>query len=189
MKLTDFGLSRIGFLGRRAKGETFSRPPGVPQAMVPSVLTSPITPSTVGFPTPTLPVRSLTLQDSPAATPLLSPQPAANMPHFLSPSAKQLVLEAAADSPVDRSPLAVLSRRSSVVSTASSSHFGSFDRSVKKDDQSKTFVGTPDYLAPESILGIGQDASVDWVGLFDKPGGGPSFHLIVCVVGTRRDSL
>lgn len=27
----------------------------------------------------------------------------------------------------------------------------------------KNFVGTPDYLAPESILGIGMDAGVDWV--------------------------
>lgn len=25
------------------------------------------------------------------------------------------------------------------------------------------FVGTPDYLAPESILGVGMDARVDWV--------------------------
>ena len=24
------------------------------------------------------------------------------------------------------------------------------------------FVGTPDYLAPESILGVGMDAGVDW---------------------------
>lgn len=30
----------------------------------------------------------------------------------------------------------------------------------------KNFVGTPDYLAPESILGIGMDARVDWVCLF-----------------------
>lgn len=29
----------------------------------------------------------------------------------------------------------------------------------------KQFVGTPDYLAPESILGIGMDARVDWVRL------------------------
>lgn len=27
----------------------------------------------------------------------------------------------------------------------------------------KHFVGTPDYLAPESILGISMDAGVDWV--------------------------
>lgn len=27
----------------------------------------------------------------------------------------------------------------------------------------KNFVGTPDYLAPESILGIGMDVGVDWV--------------------------
>lgn len=27
----------------------------------------------------------------------------------------------------------------------------------------RNFVGTPDYLAPESILGVGTDACVDWV--------------------------
>ena len=30
----------------------------------------------------------------------------------------------------------------------------------------KVFAGTPDYLAPESILGLGQDSSVDWVSNF-----------------------
>jgi hypothetical protein len=29
--------------------------------------------------------------------------------------------------------------------------------------QKNNFVGTPDYLAPESILGTGQGTSVDWV--------------------------
>lgn len=35
----------------------------------------------------------------------------------------------------------------------------------KSDAGHKHFVGTPDYLAPESILGIGMDEMVDWVRL------------------------
>lgn len=76
-----------------------------------------------------------------------------------------------AESVIDRSPLAVLSRRNSVISNASSSAFGSMDHSGTAGagksggtGPEKTLVGTPDYLAPESILGIGQDASADWVG-------------------------
>lgn len=33
----------------------------------------------------------------------------------------------------------------------------------KECDVPRRFVGTPDYLAPESILGSLQDESVDWV--------------------------
>ena len=54
-------------------------------------------------------------------------------------------------------------RRNSIVSI-SSSLFGGDDKFLNKHgDDAPSFVGTPDYLAPESILGIGQDASVDWV--------------------------
>jgi serine/threonine protein kinase len=34
------------------------------------------------------------------------------------------------------------------------------------DARKGNFVGTPDYLAPESILGLGQSTAVDWVYLF-----------------------
>jgi serine/threonine protein kinase len=39
------------------------------------------------------------------------------------------------------------------------------ERPATETPTQKNFVGTPDYLAPESILGIGTDAGVDWVRL------------------------
>jgi serine/threonine protein kinase len=53
---------------------------------------------------------------------------------------------------------------SSISSGESSQIFGG--RLAEKMDeigQRNNFVGTPDYLAPESILGTGQGTSVDWV--------------------------
>ena len=52
------------------------------------------------------------------------------------------------------------SRRNSVTSI-NSSLLTTDDK--KPEQNEKVFAGTPDYLAPESILGIGQDTSVDWV--------------------------
>jgi len=60
------------------------------------------------------------------------------------------------------------SRRSSIASSVSNSSDGPMrsmydgDSGYNRNEQ-KVFVGTPDYLAPESILGLGQDSSVDWV--------------------------
>lgn len=44
---------------------------------------------------------------------------------------------------------------------ASSLHSSHAERGLSRGGPQK-FVGTPDYLAPESILGIGMDAGVDW---------------------------
>lgn len=56
-------------------------------------------------------------------------------------------------------------------------------------------VGTPDYLAPESILGTGQDATVDWVRPVGSHGKGIevlntyAFFVGFGVVGLGRDLL
>jgi serine/threonine protein kinase len=56
-------------------------------------------------------------------------------------------------------------RRDSSASNFSASSADSGAKSVLNTAplMANKFVGTPDYLSPESILGIGQDASVDWV--------------------------
>lgn len=151
IKLTDFGLSKVGFLGRRAKGDVFAS-----YAMDTSTaLLSPITPLPFGRrssfrdtpDTPTSPVgASLT------SSPLPAFMESSDRPEFdqLTPQQKLLGITHA---------VPVLSRRNSVASIASS-FFGA--HAADEKDMPK-FAGTPDYLAPESILGLGQGVSVDWV--------------------------
>jgi serine/threonine protein kinase len=104
IKLTDFGLSRAGFLGRRAA----------------------------------LGDGDALLTNSSGQFENLSGLP----PH-----------------------LANVGRRDSVASASSAESSKVRGRLTGKLIASKqrSLVGTPDYLAPESILGLGQGFSVDWV--------------------------
>lgn len=53
---------------------------------------------------------------------------------------------------------------SSLSSTESSTPArGRLAEKIEEKEQKSNFVGTPDYLAPETILGTGQGTSVDWV--------------------------
>lgn len=65
--------------------------------------------------------------------------------------------------PSHRRPTTGLGNVIDTSSPARSSTSGYRHRSNLKDTPIKHAVGTPDYLAPESILGTGQDSMVDWV--------------------------
>lgn len=62
------------------------------------------------------------------------------------------------------SPLrGVLGRRESIASASSNDSLAGFGSRIAERLESRRVVGTPDYLAPESVLGLGQGVSVDWV--------------------------
>jgi len=161
-------LSRIGFLGRRAREETTDDFGNSTPDLKTSASRSSFT-STDGS-LPPLPFNlggaADTRSTEGSSTPLPFPQMSAD-----------------------------LSRRGSVDSvfdqlTANSSNAAETRKILKKhhDNQlletgvkaEQAFVGTPDYLAPESILGTGQDAAVDWWALgvisYEFMWGYPPFH-------------
>jgi serine/threonine protein kinase len=141
IKLTDFGLSKSGFIGRRAIGVGDI---GVSKTHTPS-----------GPPlSPLPPPEGTTTGTGTHAFPFPGISPFRN----------------------------VLSRRGSVASISSNDSLaGLGSRMTEKleDRNPKKLVGTPDYLAPESILGLGQGVSVDWV----------RFHLLIRLVGCWSHSL
>ena len=108
IKLTDFGLSKAGFLGRRALG--------------------------VGD------VGGAALSRQNTLNKELSGSSA------VAPSVASLKSD----------------RRDSGSSYVSTEALNKSDK-VVDEKAKKTAGGTPDYLAPESILGLGQGVSVDWV--------------------------
>ena len=109
LKLTDFGLSKAGFLGRRAQGTIDS------------------------FGNSSLSSR-MSLYGSATFS-----QPGSSRPSVHMRSAS----------------VSVTTRRDSNASSSA------LDKEAGMNKNN--FVGTPDYLAPESILGLGQDTTVDWV--------------------------
>lgn len=78
----------------------------------------------------------------------------------------------------ERNPLNVVSSFSSARRGSTASSISTLTTDRREED--RRAVGTPDYLSPESILGIGQDAGIDWwaVGVicYEFIYGFPPFH-------------
>ena len=134
LKLTDFGLSRLGFLGRRARDERNLQP--IRHSRESSLASG--------------------LGESPPITPDLS----ANQPYI------NLIMEHRRRSSFGSN---VEADRQSASSDSLFPGTPDTQRTVIGGTQDgidrKKFIGTPDYIAPESILGYDQDDMVDWVSL------------------------
>jgi serine/threonine protein kinase/CheY-like chemotaxis protein len=158
LKLTDFGLSRVGFLGRRRMGleRLTERRTSMPQ--------SPMEPDT-----PSSGEHTVSTTTPPLHLPNTTYSPFVAIPHLRHHGRRASMASTVSN-------LSDITGVSSRFSTA-----GSLPKANQVGlEEPEPFAGTPDYLAPESILGLGQDVSVDWWALgvitFEFLFGFPPFH-------------
>ncbi|GAA5896311.1 uncharacterized protein JCM6883_006866 [Sporobolomyces salmoneus] len=171
LKLTDFGLSRIGLLGRQ------TQMPGLRD--VGQHVRRPSAPARSSSNNP----KEFSTSSSPLATPALGN--AAQTSYFGNvPLTDSFSLDTPSESSASGSLHA--SGRGNQLSPTWTSGTGSKTvpaggpSGAGAEPSKHNFVGTPDYLAPESILGIGMDACVDWWALgvisYEFIYGFPPFH-------------
>ncbi|KAF9276985.1 hypothetical protein BGZ68_009606, partial [Mortierella alpina] len=213
LKLTDFGLSRVGFLGRQAQTDRRSKialPSPYPESrpmspylfshgaesnhesipMIPTPKLGPSNPSyfnwgersrrssnassaSVDGRSPAMGMATADLPRMPAAAVLTSSS--SNAPFPISESS---VKSSSSFLSGALHPLHTMSPKTSQGNSPLMPP--SFLLNDLKEEAPEKCVGTPDYLAPECVLGLSQDAMVDWWALgvicYEFLFGYPPFH-------------